>query len=526
MKRKLTFFISVITALGFLFSSCKTTASSVEREAGKEYRLTVLHVNDTHGAVLPNGKGQGGLAYLAGFIKSEKAKAENALVLHAGDMNTGSALSNMFHAEPDIAAFNEMGLDCAALGNHEFDGSLEKLKKQIALSKFTWLSANIKQGSRTFAKPYAIKNYEGFRVAVIGVTTNRTKTIASPDKSLTFLNEIEAVRTTVQQVRAVEKADIVIVLGHLGLVEETEGQVTSKKLAENVSGIDLIVDGHSHTYMEKPEIVNGVPIVSANEQGKYAGEGVLHIVDGKVIGFDWKAVPIDANTREADAAVETILQPYVEKANAALKETVMKTTAAFEFGKRLTRYQEMPLGDFVCDALCAYIRSNGLTVDGAFTNGGGIRAELPKGNVTREDILTMLPFENYVYVVTLRGDDVEKLFTFIAGIKQGAGAFAQVSKEIRYTITYDKSGNGSLSGLTINGQPVDKNRTYKFATNDYVARGGDGYEVLKNAIDTYNTSMLLSTVVMDYAKSLGSGAITPMSDGRITVIGGSLENAD
>lgn len=523
MKKKSTVFFLFALAFSLIFLSCKTSGSNalpVTRAAGKEYSLSIFHVNDTHGALLPNEKNQGGFAYASRYIKDEKAKVENALVLHAGDVNTGSALSNMFAAEPDIKAFNEMGLDYACFGNHEFDGSLEKLKKQMALSKFQWLSANIKNGRNYLSKPYAIKNYNGFRVAVIGLTTNRSKIIASPDTRLNFSNELEAAKATVQKVREQEKADIVIILSHLGDILEAEGQVTSVKIAEEVPGIDLIVDGHAHTFMEAPKIVNGVPIISANEHAKYVGHGVMKIVDGKVKSFTWKAVPIVSDTMEADSAIEAMLKPYIEKADASLHEVVMKTTADFEFGKKLTRYREMPLGNFVCDGIAAYVRSTGIAIDGAFTNGGGIRAALPKGNVTRNDILTVLPFENYVYVISLNGEKVQKLFEFIASIKQGAGAFAQVSKEIRYTITYDAEGNGTLSDLTIGGKAVDPKKTYKFATNDYVAKGGDGYEVLKSSSDTYNTSMLLSSAVIEYAQKLGKGAITPIIDGRIKTING------
>lgn len=528
MKKKFFLFsMSVLALVSALFLSCETTGANavktaVPREADKEYSLTVLHLNDSHGAVLPNDKGQGGLAYLASCVKAEKAKNENTLFLHAGDMNTGSALSNMFKAEPDILAFNLMGLDYAAFGNHEFDGSLDVLKSQMKKSKFQWLSANVKTSKGYLTKPYAIRDYDGFRVAIIGLTTNRTLTIASPDKSLTFVSEVAAAKETVKLVREVEKADIVIVLGHLGDVEETAEQNTSIKLAQEVPGIDLIVDGHSHSYMETPKIVNGVYIVSANELCKYLGSGTMKIVDGKIKDFTWRAIPITDKDYEADPAVQQMLDPYIAKSNAGLKEVVLKTVDEFEFGNRLPRYKETAIGDFVSDAVVAYVKSTGVHIDGAFTNGGNIRAPLPKGDVTRENILTCLPFENYVYVLTLKGSDVEALFNFIASIKQGAGGFAQVSKEIRYTITYDADGKGTLSNLTIGGKPIDKDKLYRIATNDYLAGGGDGYEVLKKSTDTYNTSMLFSTVVIDYAQSLGKGAITPMTDGRIIVVGGKL----
>lgn len=518
MKRRFGLVLAfAAVAAGLLFSSCASTV----KDNGKTYELVVLNTNDTHGADLATADGIGGFASQATFVKQVRAQNKNVLVLHAGDVNTGSALSNMFSAEPDIRSLNAIGYDAVTLGNHEFDGPLEKLRKQIAISKFQWISANIKQGNKYLVKPYIIRNYDGFRVAVIGLTTRRTLTIASPDRSLTFTDEIETAKQMVELVRGKEHADIVIVCGHLGDVAETEDHETSVKLAENVPGIDLIVDGHSHSYFAEPKIVNGVPIVTANVYGKYVGDGVMTIRDGKKAGFTWKPVEITAKEFAPDPEVTKLLEPYVAKADAALKDVVLTTTAPFPFGLRLTRYQEMASGDVLCDGMVAYCRNQGIGIDCAVTNGGGIRSELPAGNVTRGDILTMLPFDNVLFVLTLKGSDVIELFNFIGSVKQGAGAWAQVSKEVKYTITYDAAGNGTLSGLTINGAPVDPDKTYKIATNDYMAGGGDGYVAFKKSIDTFNSSMLLSSVFVDYVKSF-KGAFTPVTDGRITVIGSKL----
>ena len=177
------------------------------------------------------------------------------------------------------------------------------------------------------------------------------------------------------------------------------------------------------------------------------------------------------------------------------------------------------MGDLTSDAQVWYVRQNGLQADFALTNGGNVRAPLPAGDVTRENIMTVLPFENYLYVVTLSGADVIELFNFIGSISPGAGAFAQVSKEVRYTITYGADGTGTISDVTINGEPIDPNRTYKIVTNDYLAGGGDGYEVLTRSTDTFNTSRLLSDVVIDYVQTLPQ-PVMPEVDGRITIVGG------
>jgi 5'-nucleotidase / UDP-sugar diphosphatase len=514
--------LAVFAASAFLLAGC----ASLGRKSSTEYKLVILHTNDHHGSVTgrpdKDGIGHGGLAERAAFVKQVRSENENVLVLDAGDINTGMAVSNMFKAEPDIKAYNVIGYDAVTFGNHEFDGTLAKLKGQMSLSKFTWLSANIKENGKYLGKPYIIKKYKGFTVGVFGLTTLRTKVIASPDKSLSFSDEIQTAKEIVSFLRNKKKVDVLIELGHLGDIEETPDQNTSIKLAQQVSGIDLIIDGHSHSYFTEPKVVNGTPIVTANEWGKYMGDGVMTIAGGKITGFTWKPVEITDKAFPPDANVAALLKPYIDKANASLKQVVMTTTDEFPFGKKLTRYQEMASGDILADATVVYLKKTGVNVDFAFHNGGNIRTNLPKGPVTKEQIITMLPFENYVYVLTLKGSDVKKLFDFIGSINQGAGGFAQVSKEVKYTVTYDAKGeNGSISGVTIGGKPIDEGRTYRIATNDYLANGGDGYVALKNSIDTYNTSMLMNNIFIDYVSTLPQ-PVAPATDGRITIVGGHL----
>ncbi|GHU65544.1 bifunctional UDP-sugar hydrolase/5'-nucleotidase [Spirochaetia bacterium] len=483
--------------------------------AAKSYELVLLHTNDHHGALLPNG-GKGGLAEVAAYVKSVKATNPQVLLLDAGDINTGSALSNMFAAEPDILGYNIMGYDAGIFGNHEFDGNQAKLVKQIGQAKFPFVSSNIKTSDGRYlgGNQYLVKKYDGFTVGIFGLTTLRTKIIASPDKSLTFVNEIDAAREVVNILRNREKVDIVIGVTHIGNVKEAPDHIISPELAAAVPGIDIIVDGHSHTYMEAPVKVGSTYIVSANEWGKYVGNGKLVVQNGKLASFKW--VPIEI---APDAEVAKMLAPYIEQANKSLKEVLGQAADTFIFGNRLTRYQETALGNMITDANQWYFKTvYNQTVDFTFHNGGNIRAELPKGPITQELILTILPFENYLYIASLKGSEIIELFNFIATIPQGAGGFPQFSKEVRFTI--DKTvGNGVIKNLTIGGQSVDPNRTYRFCTNDYILGGGDGYEVMKKAVDPFNTSLLLSYVVGEYIKAEG-GTISPALDGRLSVSGG------
>jgi 5'-nucleotidase/UDP-sugar diphosphatase len=507
-----------------VIAGCAGGVEPVQREVGKTYELTLLHTNDHHGTVLPNNS-RGGLAERASYIKEVRAANPQVLLVDVGDINTGSALSNMFAAEPDILSYNLMGYEAATFGNHEFDGSQEKLLNQITQAEFPFVCSNIKTADGKYlGSQYLIKDYEGFRVGIFGITTLRTLVIASPDKSLTFINEIEAAKEVVDILRNQEKADIIIALTHIGDVKEFSDHVVSPELAEAVPGIDIILDGHSHSFFEAPKVVAGTYIVSANEWGKYVGEGKLSIVDGKLVKFDWKPVEINNKDKivyKPDPAVTALLAPYIEKANASLKEVVGQAAEAFVFGNRLTRYQETSLGNMITDANVWYFKTvYNQNIDFAFHNGGNIRAELPKGPITQEQILTILPFENYLYIVSLKGSGIIELFNFIGTVPQGAGGFPQFSKEVRYTI--DKSAGqdkGEIKDLTIGGAPVDPNKTYRFCTNDYLLKGGDGYVALTKSQDPFNTSLLLSYVVIEYIRSQ-NGVITPSTDGRLTVIGG------
>jgi 5'-nucleotidase/UDP-sugar diphosphatase len=218
-----------------------------------------------------------------------------------------------------------------------------------------------------------------------------------------------------------------------------------------------------------------------------------------------------------------MLAPYVAQADASLKEVIGEAAQEFIFGDRLTRKIETAIGDMICDANVWYINNVfGQKIDFAFHNGGNIRTGLSQGPLTREAIMTVLPFDNYLYVVSMKGSDIIDLFNFIGTIPQGNGGFPQMSQEVRYTIDYT-SGSGVIKDVTIGGAAIDADKTYSFCTNDYLLAGGDGYPVLQEqALSTFNTSLTLQTVVIEYVRSL-NGIITPELDGRITIVGGVSE---
>jgi 5'-nucleotidase/UDP-sugar diphosphatase len=251
-----------------LLAGCATGGKPVVREAGKAYELVLLHTNDHHGRV-ESMSGVGGLAERATFIRSVRFQNPNVLLVDAGDFNTGSALANMFAGEIDIKAYNIMGYDAVTFGNHEFNKGQAQIDRQLALAEFPFVSSNIQTANGKFlgGNQYLVKNYEGIRVGIMGLTTLRTLVISSPDKSLKFIPEIEAAKAVVDILRNREKVDVVIALAHMGDVKEFDDHVTTVELAQAVPGIDIIVDGHTHSKFDTVKMVGNTWLVSANEWG-------------------------------------------------------------------------------------------------------------------------------------------------------------------------------------------------------------------------------------------------------------------
>ena len=515
MKSFVTFVL--LTTFVFCGNSLLSASPAPDFTAYRQanvHELVLLHSNDHHGTILPR-DGRGGLAERAAYIRGVKAFNDNVLLLDAGDLNTGTALSNMFQAEADILAYNLMAYDAVTFGNHEFNEGMARLERQIAQAKFPFVSSNVRRadGSYLGGNQYLVKEFNGFKVGIFGITTLRAVEISAPDNSLTFINEIDAAREAVSILRMRENVDLVIGLVHMGTLKESPAHITSQELASMVAGIDIIVDGHSHTYMEEALKQGNTYIVSAHERGLVLGQGKVYIQNGKLLNFSWAPVSIGP-----DQEVAALLRPYIEEADASLKEVVGEASETFVFGNREPRFHETSIGNLINDANVWFFREvYKQQIDFAFHNGGNIRAGLPAGPITREDILTVLPFENNLFIVSMKGSNLNDLFNFMGSIAQGAGAFPQFSSDVRLSLDVPL---GSIFNLSIGGSVIDNDRIYRFCTNDFLLGGGDGYTVLaERALEPYNTSLLLSYVVMEYINAQG-GIISPLLDGRMNVIGG------
>lgn len=532
--------------------------------AEKDFSLTVLSTNDTHGQPLPyafsgvveiggavyNSPVAGGLAARKTYVDSVKATQPNTLIVDAGDVNTGHIVSNLFQAKPDFLGMNLVGYQAMALGNHEFDVSQQSLQERRKDAAFPFLSANIyvKGTGKRLVDAYTLVKLPDVTVAVIGVTTVDTPTAVLPANvaDLEFRDPAAEINAVVREIG--NKADFVVVVGHLGLPED-------ESLAPQLKGVDLIIGGHSHTYMSGEKVVNGIPIFHAFTGGLFVGRTDVTVVKGKVTSLKSAPVPINLSIEykegaavkgevkeikgkkydfpggylEPDPAVAALLQPFADQMTKDLDTVIATATGDFSHTVNgLTAYvrrDDTALANMLVDAMReATSEKVGKNVDVFLQNGGGIRAPLPAGSVTKKSIYTVLPFDNTIMTANLTGaqllEILEKkaLVTAIANYGDKFtgpdGSFLQVSG---MTYSLDLAAK-TVSDVMVGGQPLDPAKTYLIATQNFMMTGGDGYTMLKASTNQYSTSMFQRDMVIDWVAKKGTLDPTVYEDDRIKLL--------
>jgi len=494
----------------------------------KTYQLTILHTNDHHGHFWKNGDGEYGLAArktLVDRIRNEvKAAGGYTLLLDGGDVNTGVPESDLQDAAPDFKGMDLLGYNAMAVGNHEFDKPLATLKAQRAMIGFPMLSANIyENGARMFA-PYKVFDVGGLRVGVMGLTTEDTAKMVSPEniKTVEFRNPIDEARKVVPELRA--KADIVIAATHMGHYENgnhgtnAPGDVT---MARSVNGIDLVVGGHTQNpacmkaenvldreYVPgtpcRPDRQNGTWIVQAHEWGKYVGRADFEYRNGEFKLVKYALIPVnlmksvkaaDGKTSKVpyteqiaeDKDMLALLKPYQDFGQQKLMAEIGSVDAKLEGDRAVVRSKPASMAVLIGLAMMEKTRA-----DFAIVNSGGVRDSLPPGKLTYKDVLKVQPFANTIITVDLSGKEVMDYLNAMARMTAGSGGFAQFAG-LRMVIT-----NGIVTSASINGAPVDNARTYRMVNNKFSAEGGDGYPKLTDHRTYVDTGYMDADVLRAY----------------------------
>ena len=497
--------------------------------------IVILHTNDVHGAI-------DNYASVAALKDAYEAAGAQVLLMDAGDFSQGSTSVNVSEGATAVELMNMAGYDVATTGNHEFDFGYANLKTLMESADFPILAADAFTAEGDLAMDGDNLTFQlgDVTVGVFGLATPETATKAHPAKleGVTFLAEDELFACAQEQVDELTAAgcDYIICLGHLGIDAESTGN-RSIDLLENVTGIDVFIDGHSHsTQSDIAEETNGTGMVGdtilTSTGTKLESVGVVDIAaDGTI---DASTISMEELNATEGFTPDQDIATRVSEINAQIEEDMGQVIGTSEVDldgvRENVRASETNLGDLITDAMLWQAGQDNEEVDAAITNGGGIRASIAAGDITKKSVNDVLPFGNTLYVVELTGAELlEALEASTYCTPEPVGAFPQVAG-IEFTINtgaaYDAGENypgttyaepasiNRVTILTVGGQAFDADATYTIVTNDFLAAGGDTYYAFSAAESGYDTGISLDQVVMDYITEELDGTVTAAAYGQ------------
>ena len=534
MKKLLSLLLVLCLVLSL---SCTAFAAGAEKPL--DGKTVILHSNDVHGAIDL-------YAAMAALKADYEAQGAEVILADAGDYSQGTVYVSVNKGADAVTMMNATGYDVVTLGNHEFDYGYAQLVENMKAAKFQVLCADVLGADgKTIFDANTIIEKSGVKIGFFGLETPEAQTKANPKliQGLKFLagadgKELyDCAAAQVADLKA-KGADLVVCLAHLG-VDESSEPYTSYDLVKNVQGIDFIIDGHSHTVMTAGP--NGEPIQSTGTA--FANIGVITIdnatkkIESNELKAIWHKEKIDGKSvtvydyKGCDMAVADAAKAIIDPIDKAYGEKFAVSEVALNGAKAPNgnRDSETNLGDLITDAMLWKVLADAeITVPEenvvAITNGGGIRASIGVGDVTKKDINTVLPFGNTLAVVYVKGSELlEALEASTYCTPESIGGFPQVAG-MQFTVatyeTYDKNdesypnstyyGPKTINRVTIgsiNGKDFDPEATYAVITNNFVAGGGDTYYAFAAATNQFDTGLPLDEVVMEYITKELKGVI-------------------
>ena len=505
-------------------------AGATETEQDLTGHIVILHTNDVHGAI-------GEYAKVAALKQAYQAAGAYVLLADAGDFIQGDPTVSASQGKTAIELMNRAGYDVAAPGNHEFDYGYPNLKTLAGEADFPILAANVRyDNAAALGDQTTFTTTDGKKIGIFGLDTPETATKAHPDKikGVSFLAAQEMFDCAQAQVDALKAdgCDYIICLGHLGIDAESTGN-RSIDLLEKVTGIDVFIDGHSHSTLEEiKEATNGTgkvgDTVLTSTGTKLANVGMVDISPDGTISTS--SLATSELTVTPDAKVAARAEEIQKEIDADYGTVFAKTEVALDGEKANVRTGETNLGDLIADAMLWQAGLLDEGVDAAVTNGGGIRASIAAGDITKKDINTVLPFGNTLYVVKVTGAELlEALeastyctpeaiggFPQVAGIEFTVNTGAQFdTKELYPGSTYGKPASiNRVMIQTVGGEAFNPEETYTIVTNDFMGAGGDTYYAFKAASSGYDSGVPLDEVVMDYITSELKGVVSKAQYGE------------
>ncbi|MGG3912736.1 bifunctional metallophosphatase/5'-nucleotidase [Rossellomorea vietnamensis] len=505
MKRKIfASFCASLMVVGSLGLGGSVSAETTDTKV-----INILHTNDSHGRVDEAEYDGMGFAKISTLVKKYESENPNTLLLDAGDTFHGTTFATLMRGESIVNVMNELGYDGMAAGNHDFNYGYQRLLELTEKADFPVMSANIrKEDNSLLLKPYTIKEVDGIKLGIFGLSTPEThyKTHPKNVEGLTFTDPVAEAKEMVSVLEA-EGVDAIIAVTHLGIDESSTD--TSIKVAKGAPGIDLIVDGHSHT-----TLVNGLQgdndtlIVSAGEYTKNLGVATLEFNGKELVNKTSKLISKEeAADVVPDEKAAAIIKEIKDSQETILSEVVGKTDVTLDGERNQVRAGETNLGNLITDSMVDLTGA-----DVAITNGGGIRASIAKGDITKGDIIEVLPFGNYIVTKNLTGAEIKAgLENGVTAYPETKGAFPHVSG-MTFAIDTTKPAGERVHSVKIDGQDLDLKKEYLVATNDFMAAGGDEYTSFKDA-PIVNEYPALDETLINYIQKLGT--VNVQVEGRI-----------
>ncbi|MCX6646740.1 MAG: bifunctional metallophosphatase/5'-nucleotidase [bacterium] len=563
MKKIIPFIgiLFVLPMILFLLTACpNSTGSTGSENTGSEstatgengalpvnlFKLTILHTNDTHARILQvNSSGGtcndedaaagecfGGVARRATMINQIRVEKGNVLLLDAGDQFQGTLFYTQYKGMEAQTFMNMLGYDAMTLGNHEFDDGTVTLTDFVSGLEFPVVSSNIDFSGEpaldALIDPYKILEIGGRKIGIIGFTTEDVPSVSKPGPNVAFNSIDESAATVVGELES-QGVNIIIALSHSGLARDLA-------LAASADGIDVIVGGHTHTYMSNtdPEAEaaypvevespsgNPVLVMQAASHGIYLGDLDVTFND-QGVATEWSGEPIKLDSLiPEDPTVMAKVDEMNQLVAPLSVDVVGKTLVDLEGREEITRHYECNTGDLICDALLWETTNAGTQI--AVFNGGGIRSGIQAGDITYANVLEVLPFGDTLAYFQLKGSDVRDLLEY--GVSraedpqnEGTGRFLQTSG-MRYTWDPSKDVGSRITDIEVadpegNFAPLDDNAIYKIVTLLYIREGGDGYTILQErAIEPYDFGRVIADILVDYLHEFSP--ISPTTDGRIS----------
>lgn len=477
-------------------------------------KISVISTTDIHGHILydeeigyysmDTAKTIRGMPILKTLADSVRESNPNTLMLDSGDMFHGTNEANIEKGKAIVEIANKMGYAAMTIGNHDFNYGMDRLKEIKNELNFPILCANVLENGNPLFEQYRIIEMDGINVGLFGLTH---------EESLEYTNSRDIENVLIEDAATVAKrilpqlrkeCDVVVLISHLGQERDIE-------LANEVDGIDLILSGHHHILQTKINKEKNTYLAEAGSYATHIGIADIYMKDGEIENIVWR-VETTSDRSKADKETDAIAQMYYEIAFESLKEVVGRAETRLNGLRFDVRSKETNLANMLADAM--KLEGN---ADLALMNGGGIRQSIPEGDISLYTIGEVLPFYNSLVTIELTGEQIyEAIENGLRSYPSGTynGAFLQVSG-ISYEFDGSQVAGKRLVRVLKDGVPLDKEKVYKVATNDYLYNGGDGYECMKDAKLIYSGG-LLKDVLADYIRKEKS--VSPGLEGRITVI--------